>query len=255
MEPRFIQEYYLRASDFDRRLKLFPSSVLGLFQDAAGKHAEELGVGFDILKARELFWVIVKMRFQIVHDPNLYDQVRVETWPLPPRKVGFQREYLMFGARGELLIRGSSEWVLVHSEKRRIMRVPDIYPAIEFCADEVFSDKTTKVPLLGSDGTSMHEENKYHVVPGFTTIDMNQHVNNAKYADFALDAIDPASNEFIDSFQIDYHREVQEGAELNILVRRNNLNTTDTDNSRSVLAEGRDNNGKTMFACHISFQN
>ena len=47
MNKLWKKEYYLRASDFDKFNHIKPSAVLDLFQDAAGQHADELGVGFD----------------------------------------------------------------------------------------------------------------------------------------------------------------------------------------------------------------
>jgi len=69
MELKFERKYYLRTSDYDSRLKLSPAAILDLFQDAAGTHAEELGIGFEAMLARKLIWVVARIRFRVLADP------------------------------------------------------------------------------------------------------------------------------------------------------------------------------------------
>ena len=42
----------------------------------------------------------------------------------------------------------------------------------------------------------------------FSDLDVNNHVNNTKYADYVLDAVNPTKAETLDVFQIDYRKEV-----------------------------------------------
>ena len=46
MQNIWNNDYTLRANDFDKYDRILPSSVLSIFQDAAGRHGEEIGVGF-----------------------------------------------------------------------------------------------------------------------------------------------------------------------------------------------------------------
>ena len=90
----FQKEYELRAADFDRWDRIRPASVLSLFQDVAGIHANELGIGFAALMERKTIWVLTKVRYELVGTPRRYERVRVRTWPLPPARINFrpQRE-------------------------------------------------------------------------------------------------------------------------------------------------------------------
>ena len=112
----FEKEYELRGSDFDRFDRIRPAAVLDLFQDVAGIHAVELGVGFHDLIAREMIWVLTKIRYEIVGELRRYERVRVRTWPLPPSRVNCRREYRIEAMDGAVLVNGTSEWVIVHNE-------------------------------------------------------------------------------------------------------------------------------------------
>ncbi|MBR5187622.1 MAG: hypothetical protein IKW18_04035, partial [Clostridia bacterium] len=177
MENRLWQKAYnLRASDFDKFKHLKPSSILDLFQDAAGQHAEDLGVGYDSMLARSYMWVLVRIKFQVISQPKSYQRVMVKTWPLAPNRLNYRREYAIETQDGEKLVIGSSEWVVMHSEKRRLVRAPDLYPFSDnFYPERNFGERLERIP----DFTA--ESNPYTVTPGFSDIDRNGHVNNTKY--------------------------------------------------------------------------
>lgn len=240
MSMIFEREYYLRTSDYDCRMKLNPASVLDLFQDAAGCHAEALGIGFQPMLERELLWAVAKIKFQILTDPEMHQKVRVRTWPLPPSRVGFRREYLMLDEAGNTLVKGASDWVLMHARERRLMPVKDVYPqGDEYCTDQTFEGRISKVHDFEPEGAGRV------VRPGFSDLDMNGHVNNAKYANFVMDALDLAPEEEISLFQMDFHREVQRDAELHVYTRRE---------GKELLASGRSDRGESMFTCRIALR-
>lgn len=86
MNVFYENNYYLRISDFDRYGKLRTSSILDLFQDVAATHANLLGIGFDAMIENETIWVLTKVKFEIVNQPDMYETVHVKTWPLSLKK-------------------------------------------------------------------------------------------------------------------------------------------------------------------------
>ncbi|MBQ1449332.1 MAG: hypothetical protein IIZ12_00145, partial [Eggerthellaceae bacterium] len=54
------------------------------------------------------------------------------------------------------------------------------------------------------------------LVPGYSDIDKNGHLNNAMYARLVIDALDPADTRTLRTFQIDYRHEVLAGSSLTI---------------------------------------
>ncbi len=233
---QYEKEYELRGADFDGFDRIHPASVLALFQDVAGIHANALGVGFDALMARQTIWVLTKVRYRVVTAPKRYERVRVRTWPLPPGRVNFRREYVMEAMDGAPLIVGTSEWVVVHSEKRRVLPAGEIYPGDDYCLDTYFEGRLAKVPnFVPADAGRA-------VCPGFTDLDINGHVNNTKYANYVLDAAPPRKGEAIREFAIDYHREVLQDMPLQICCARQ---------GDSVLARGVSAEGELMFSCRM----
>ncbi len=240
MNNLWKREYTLRAGDFDKFNRIKPSAVLDLFQDAAGQHAEEIGVGFEAMLSRSYLWVLTRVKFEIISAPNRYDTVVVKTWPLAPNRLNYRREYCIEDQNGKKLIIGSSEWVVIHSSERRLLSVPDLYSFSDGFHDEMmFEGKLTKVHDFETHGAP------YIVNAGFSELDVNNHVNNTKYADFVLDAINPAQDDVPQSFQIDYRKEVMQGTQLNIYFIKDD---------NTVSAKGQNIGGDTMFSCKIELK-
>ena len=240
MKRLWERNYILRANDFDKYHQIKPSAVLELFQDAAGQHAEEIGVGFDAMLARSYLWVLTRIKFRIIKNPKNYQKVLVKTWPLAPNRLGYRREYCIEDETGERLIVGSSEWVVMHNEKRRLIADPNLYPFTDgFHPEMMFEEKLNKIRDFEPTGTPRI------VNAGFSELDVNNHVNNTKYANYVLDAVSPSATDVLEIFQIDYRKEVLEGTQLTI------CHTTD---GNEVLAKGLNALGDTMFTCRLEYK-
>ncbi len=237
MNESFEKEFYLRTSDFDCHMQLQPAAVLDLFQDVAGEHARVLGIGRDAMMAEQLIWVIVRVRYRVLGTPRQFDRVRVKTWPLPPKRSIFQREYMIMDRDGTPLVLGSSEWVVIHAERRRLVPVGDVYPLKDgFLPDRNFEDGFPR--LSDFDGEAEAEVR----LPRFTDLDMNGHVNNIKYANYIMDAVRPTEGESVDEFLIEYHREVKGDAPLTLALRRE---------GQCAFVKGANESGERMFTSRI----
>lgn len=240
MSAVFEKEYDLRTSDFDCYGNILPGAVLDIFQDAAGRHSKILKVSVDEIGNKNLIWVLLKVRFKVFGKPLMYSRVTVKTWPLPPSKATLRRDYIISDEEGNVLIKGESQWAVVHRTKRRIMPALGIYsiPEEEFCTENALEGKMQKIHDFVPDGEGSL------ICPGYCDIDVNRHVNNTKYANFVVDALSP-ENEEIEMFQIDYHREVLKGCNIRIHTKQQ---------EEEITAMGKNINGDTMFSCRIKYK-
>ncbi len=194
----------LRTNDCDCRGNIMPFAVLDIFQTVAGRHAEELGCGFDTLYKKGLLWVLVRVKYRVIKSPKPYDTVKVTTWPLPPSKLTLQREYLISDSQGNPLIIGSSQWTTLNKETRKLAPACNVYNLSpeDFCLTQNFEGKFSRVPIFEPDTQGVLAQ------PGYCDIDRNGHVNNTKYINLLLNAFPPKENEIIKELQIDYHKEL-----------------------------------------------
>lgn len=237
MKNFYEKEIHLRSSDFDINKRLLPSAVLDLFQIVAGEHANILGCGSDNLLEKELLWVLVRTKYEVYKQPEMYQKVAVKTWPLAPSRAGFQREYIVRSDNGETFIKGTSEWVVINKNTRRMVRTEGIYPEdLNHLEDKNFPDRLSKIADFEQVGEG------YFVSPGYSQLDINGHVNNTKYANYAIDALN-IQDLNITSLQIDYRKEVYLNEKVEIFVKRENKN---------ILVKGIDSEEKVKFACEIA---
>ena len=232
--------YYLRTSDFDMNNKMHPAAVLDLFQEVAGCHASHLGCSFAQMLEKNLLWMVTRVRFTIVKEPQKNSHVQVSTWPLEPNRVIFQREYFVSDEMGDTLIKGSSEWAAVDCVARRLVSAKCVYPEeIEFLTDKNYEGR---LPRLHDFEGGVEAGT---VIPTYSDIDCNGHVNNTKYAIYVMNCVDLGEAD-INEFQIDYHKEIQQGEAVNLYYKRED---------DAVLAKGLNANGDTMFLCKIDIKN
>ena len=228
----------LRTTDFDRFTELKPSAVLQLFQEAATRQAEEMGIGFGSMYDKGVLWVVIRTRYEVLKQPHLYDEVLVRTWPHDPSKFSFLRDYTIKDSSGNLLVKGTSEWVLMSREDRSFVSLLSVYndnPV--YIEQRNFDKKPRKLRNFDHEGAE-----PFLVCPPYSTVDLNGHVNNANYADLVVDAINPKKGHTVKTFQIDYRREVREGEPLRIFTHQI---------ESGIEAKGLDEEGNVMFAACI----
>lgn len=229
--------YYPRTSDFNLYGDLQPASLLDFCQDMAGRHSEILCCGFDAMKERGLIWAIVRQKFNIVGSAAMRAPLKVETWPLKRSRISFRREYRLTDENGAVIAVGAADWVLLDAEKRSIAAVENVYQLDgEFLAERALEEKLSRVADFES------ESEAYRVVPGFSELDFNGHVNNSRYANYVMNACPLEKGEHITSLQMDYHREVLCGEPLDLFTKR-----TETE----LLAKGVNEAGELMFICKM----
>ena len=239
MAPQLELEYRLRWMDFDKYDRLQPFALFDIFQDVATMQAEEMGIGRDAMLAEGVFWVIIRQKYEVVREPGHYQAVRVKTWPHTPSRFSFLRDFFVCDEEGELLIKATSEWVLLDAATRKFASVADHYDASasEFVADRAFERKPRRV-------LSFDEGNRpvVELLPRYSDIDLNGHVNNASYLHYVIDALNPGAEGSIKSLQLDYRYEVlpDEPIAMHTLVE-----------GESVRLKGVRSDGQVAFLCGI----
>ena len=204
------RDYQLRWMDFDRHGRLQPAAALDIFQDVATMHANGMGIGRDDMVPRGVFWAVVRTKLEMAKQPAHFQTVTVRTWPHTPTRFSFLRDFTMRDQAGDLIAKATTEWVLMDIEARKFVSVKDYYDGLDdFDEARAFERKPRKIPDFEEGNRPVVE-----VVPRFSDIDVNGHVNNARYANYLMDALDPDSASAVKTLQLDYRHEALPGAPL-----------------------------------------
>ena len=215
MTIEMTHEHRLRWMDFDRYGRIQLTALLDIFQDLAICHAEELGIGRAAMLERGVVWVVIRTKVEVMNNPSYGSVVTVRTWPHSLSRFSFIRDFSMRDENGVELVKATQEWVLMNFETRKFASTTDVYHGSDdFDEARAFDSKPRKLPDFEAEG-----EPALVVVPAFTDLDVNGHVNNALYGNYIANAVEPGPDSQPRTFQIDYRHEVVPGEPLEMFVR------------------------------------
>lgn len=236
MNAKYTKEITVLPSQTDMWGRLGVDHTFDLFMDTATEAAGALGVGWEMLMAKGLFWITVKTRIEFLERPRLLERVRVDTWPERPGELRCDRSYLL--RRGdEVLARGKTEWAIVSVKTRTPQPMAAILPPeLEYPDAPLLPEP---FPMIGGD----FDEPPFaeHRVAA-TDIDMARHMNNVAYVRAIMDGFSTREWEALNVRQMDviFLNSTREGDVLRFQKRRAgdvlDIRGTLDDGKPSVLA-------------------
>ena len=207
--------YYLPYSYFDFKDELKPSALLDLAQEAATASADELGFGYADLKPEGYGFIIVNSYCEFRRPVMLGERVTMQTWPLPPRHVFFERHYRALVGDEEVAT-VASRWCLVDLRSFSLLppeAMGEAHARCPYRSEKAVQPPTWKIPHVKA-GREV-----YRMRVGVSHCDHYLHANNAKYADFFFDCftMDELRMRKIKAFQITYGKQAKPGCELTLV--------------------------------------
>jgi len=180
----FEQSIHIGYSDLNAMGQLKMASILNFLQDIASEHASVLGLsGFDL--AREgLAWVIARYHISIDANPAWKDDLTAATQRHAWKNLYELRELTICNTHQEPIIRAKSAWVMVKRKNSRPVRLSRFMPA-QMTAGNA-ADSSAFFKELKQPGTVDFElpfKIRMH------DLDLNQHVNNAIYVEWAVETV------------------------------------------------------------------
>lgn len=198
-------------ADFKDELKV--SALLSRFESVASKSAEELGFGYEYLKAHGYAFFLAEIRCELFRAVPLYETLTVCTWPTPPSYVVFGREFEGYGENGEKILAATSRWCAVEFAAGKLL-TPKAFPEQDYKNAEIYSAYLSDAPQGKTAKISREEgEKKFEIAIANSEYDHNMHVNNTRYADYCLNCFSVAelTQKSVRSFSIAYVKQCKEG--------------------------------------------
>ena len=181
------QEITIAVNDADFNGQIKPGAIMGYFQDIATEHAALLGLGMSDMLARKLGWVMIRMSFKVLKSPDIGEVLTIQTFPEKPKAVDVNRGYYIYNQAGEMVICGSSKWCALDMETQKLQRCAALFErfdAADYIPHEPFEDANGKIEALADCGAPI--EGPYLFTVQVTDLDLNFHMNNARYGDVLL---------------------------------------------------------------------
>ena len=238
---KFRSEICLPCYLTDRNGLLRVAGFMDLAQEIAYWAAEELGFGYTSLHVHHTAWVLSRMHLRFDSPASWRDSVALYTWHKGAVSLFYLRDFDLQDAAGNHLVRGTSSWVVMNEETRRLVRPEDLAGrlSMEGPVDDAIAEPAPKVVFPG-DGEFAGE----HVV-SYSDIDIIGHTNNVRYMVWAMDHI-PAEDAMkpVSEVWINFNKETTLGDRIELRrVRKDG----------SWYVEGL-SSGKSCFVVKIDFR-
>lgn len=236
----FEREYSIHYYDIDCRGNVFVTSLMNFLEDVSMLQSEHIGVDSEYFRKHCKAWVLYKWDIKINKLPKYREKIKVKTVPYAFNRFYAYRRFYITDKRGEEILSAKSIWLLIDTAKKRPIKVTeDMYELYQVKSFEPWKIKRIQRP------SSIDIEKEFQV--RYSDIDTNQHANNVKYIEWALETVplDILLNRTITNLKAEYRKETTYGKTVKVLTQTLNKeenitclhNIVDEDNKQLCLLE------------------
>lgn len=236
MGIKYSEHYQVPFYESDAFQNMKVSAMLAQALQLSGIQSTLLGRS-DVWLAEQFnyFWAVIEHEVEVTRLPNFNEEIIIETEATSYNKFFCYRDFWFKDLSGNTLVKSKSTWVLMDRETRKVERVKDEI------VEPYESEKTSKILRPHQFVKKSKMENPIEVTypVRFSDLDMNGHVNNAKYYDWAADMV---GLEFLKTHQpekifIKYNHEVLYGEMMTSAMSHNGRTTYHSINDDSAQIE------------------
>lgn len=216
MQKTYSETFLLRTTNCDLTGRWRPGDILSVMQELAGMHAHLLGCGRDALLSKNIVWVLSRTELVMERYPVAGETIRMETFPMKNKRWFFPRYFHIFDAQEQMIGKAATLWLLMDVEDRKMASPESVVPLMP---DN--SDLVAPLGMPGNISIVQGEVQESDRIPVYTDIDVNQHVNNTRYADWLCDAlgIEEMKKKEIEHLLIHYIHEVLPGQQMELALQ------------------------------------
>lgn len=165
------ETFKVRTAEINPLKQMHPHAMIQLMQEASMQHTIRAGVSVWDMEAIHASWVLLRMEVRFYHFPELNETIRVETYPCGMEGYFTYRDYKMYGIDGRLYAEIASQWTLMNTDERRMMRIPETFRNLIHHVDKISKpDFKIHAPVPPF--------SEHQTVVNYFQLDWNGHINN-----------------------------------------------------------------------------
>lgn len=208
------RKYQIKHIDTGMDLKMSNRAFLSYLEDIASFHGNTIGASALNIEETRLTWIIMGWHVEIYQRPKFLDEITIRTWSTGSyKKIYSFRDFEVFNSNGDLIAKASSKWILYNIDKQMPIRIPEELA-------EKFKPENSYV--FGKQDVCTLKENQHKGEITYVhnvqkrDIDVNMHVHNVFYLDFANEALpmEVYKNVAFDKFDIIYKKQFVYGEKI-----------------------------------------
>lgn len=211
MEEKYVEKRIVRACNCDMSGMWKPSAILETMQETAGEHVERLGMTRAYFAQRGVGWVLTRLRVEMERLPEIDEEICIETYPTAPRHLFAPRSHVFYDKKGDKIGCASGLWGVMDLTQRKLVMDGEIFDRIpRNNGMEMATGLPSSVRTLSGEGQ------KKRILAQYGDLDTNGHVNNTKYMEWCINALDVGvmKDWYIKAFDVNYYAEILQGSAI-----------------------------------------
>lgn len=179
-----FSEFAIRSNEIDYRGQATLPALISYMHEAAWDNTVTLGISmYDLLK-HDMTWVLQRMRVEMFRYPKHSEKITIKTWASGRERIFMHRDFRIYSADQELLGQATSVWLVMDMVKRQLVSLPEFITALEVVPTEA------PLPFAKGKLPQLQEITYEEQIPvRWHDIDLNRHVTNTRYLQWALDTL------------------------------------------------------------------
>lgn len=217
MNKTYQEKFVVRGTDCDRFRRMRLDMLFIDMQEGGETHARSLGLGYDAMMARGLFFVLSRIHVSIARMPRIGETIVHTTWPGTSNRFFCPRYHVFTLEDGTPLAAVGALWVILDTAGRKIVSPLSVDLGFPDNSDiPAPVDLPMRAPAAVKNGEAISR------IPVFSEFDINGHVNNTKYIAWLCDALgrETLDGQFICDLTASYEKEIRDEAPLTLSLAR-----------------------------------
>ena len=216
---KFTRNTYMDTYNTDIKRRATAGGILRQFNETATLNMAAFPPSYNELLDSGRALMVSRMDIEILQPPMMEEPIQCSTWPVLPKGAVIRRCYEIC-KDGRLLARGSSDWTLVETGSRKILRMDEqTFPDYNFGDYVTIFDRKFRI---GKEAAASMETVGSHRVT-LRDCDCNGHMNNTYYLDVLCDHIPELydyEEHWVNSVRMHFAKEAPLGSEITIQRRK-----------------------------------
>lgn len=209
----FEHKFEIGFRDVGKSNKITNKGLLGYLEDTAGMHSNLVGYGLNNIEETNLTWILLNWKVQVFKRPLYGESILVKTWARNTIKFYTFRDFEVYNNKNELIAIATTKWVLMDAKTMTLTKI----------SDNLMSKYNPENKAVFGDAKEIGKldfPTEYESMLSYTIqrkdIDINRHVHNVTYLDFAYEVLPDSiyENSKLDTFEILYKKETKLGETL-----------------------------------------
>lgn len=247
MSKCFTKKYEIHYYEVNSKLRCKLSSIINFIEDVGTQQSEELGVGIEYCTKNNCGWVFYKYDIKMHRYPMFGETISITTEAVGFKKFYGLRKYIIKDEGDNLIGEGTAMFFLINIEKRRPMRIGDEqYEAYGVNSNVDCDISMDKIEKCDEEQISKQFDIRY------SDIDSNNHVNNVKYVEWAIEAvpIEVVNNYTLARIKVVFEKEILYGDRASVSA---SIKEIDGDNLKS-FHKIRNSEGSQLTLLEVDWQ-